>query len=456
MKHINFIKLIIPVVILFSITACDKQLNIEPIGSILKVDALQTEEDLKALLNSCYTVLASDKLYGGRLQIMNELLSDEIDGQLLSGDYGEIFQRKTSIFGDFKNQFYAEPYISIYRANNVLENLSLASTDKDNIEGQAKFIRAICHFELVRLFAQPYGFTSDNSHPGIPLRLESKPSGAVRASVKEVYEQIIKDLKEAELLLADANGNLPTKWSAKGMLARVYFQMNNFVEAYSYANQVITSNKFQFQSDLSKRFSLNGSSESVFLLVYESGNSRFGALRGDFRSDVNLPTLKISQSSYNAANANTTDARKAWYNNTKYADNIVINKYNLDKFQLPVLHLTELKLIRAESAGELNQNIPTAVSDLNDIRQRAYGSSVTPLSASSSAALVVSTARSERQLEMVAEGDRVQQLKRIGAKGENIQIRNAPWNCPGMILQFSQGEISNSPNFLKNPEGGCN
>ena len=191
-------------------------------------------------------------------------------------------------------------------------------------------------------------------------------------------------------------------------------------------------------------------------MVYESGNSRFGALRGDFRSDINLPTLRISQSSYNAANASSVDARKSWYNNTKYPGNIVINKYNLDKFQLPVLHLTELKLIRAESAGELNQNIAIAVSDLNNIRQRAYGSSFSPMGVGVSAALIISTARSERQLEMVAEGDRVQQLKRIGAKGENIQIRNAPWNCPGMILQFSQGEISNSPDFLKNPEGGCN
>ncbi|MBC7915085.1 MAG: RagB/SusD family nutrient uptake outer membrane protein [Pyrinomonadaceae bacterium] len=232
--------------------------------------------------------------------------------------------------------------------------------------------------------------------------------------------------------------------------------MNNFTEAYNYSNQVISSNKFVFDTDLTKRYSLNGSTEAVFFLVNETGNTRFGALRGDFRSDNNLPTLKISQSSYNVGNVNSNDARKAWYNNTKYPGSIVINKYNLDKFQMPVLHLTELKLIRSESAGELNQNIAVAVSDLNQIRLRAYGSSATPLGINSSAALVISTARMERQLEMVAEGDRLQQLKRIGAKSETSQIRNSPWNCPGMVLQFPQGEISNSPDFLKNPEGGCN
>jgi hypothetical protein len=49
----------------------------------------------------------------------------------------------------------------------------------------------------------------------------------------------------------------------------------------------------------------------------------------------------------------------------------------------------------------------------------------------------------------------MEQLKRRGAKGENIIIRGAPWNCPGMALQFPNGEFT-SALFTGNPEGGCN
>ena len=63
----------------------------------------------------------------------------------------------------------------IYRCNVLLENMDLvtdlSAEQKARTTAEAKFLRAIGHFELVRMFANPYGFTGDNSHDGIPLRL---------------------------------------------------------------------------------------------------------------------------------------------------------------------------------------------------------------------------------------------------------------------------------------------
>lgn len=455
----KFKRYILFTAVLLGVTAvsCNKVLDLEPKGVTLSDDALKNEEDLKNLLNSCYTVIASDNFYGGRVQVLNELLADQLDGGLLTGDFGEIYGRKTSIFGDYKNNYYREPYIAVYRANTVLANIGLASgTAKENIEGQAKFIRALCEFEIVKLFAQPYGYTADNSHLGVPIKLDPQPSNSVRASVQQVYDQILKDLQEAEVLLPDVNGNYPTKWSAKGLLARVYFQMNNFAKAYEYADQVIESGKFTFDSDYSKRYSEQGTPEAVYKLVNEVSKNRFNEIRTQFKSDVSIPTLKIDPTFAATATSDPNDVRKAWYDKTTYSGWVVITKYNKNAFQMPVILLTELKLVRAESAGELNDpaKLTKGISDLNDILNRAYaGTRSIPVN--SAASLVISTAREQRGYELVAEGDRLSQIKRIGASGENIVTRNAPWNCPGMVLQFPQGEIANSSGFEKNPEGGC-
>lgn len=439
-------------------TSCDSFLDLRPEGEILTEDALRSEADLLQLLNSCYTVLGSGRMYGGRVQIFSELLGDNIDGSTLTGDFGSVYDRRTSIFGQFKNDFYNEPYIAIYRANTTLENLGVAASQatRDRIEGESKFIRAISHFEVVRYFAQPYGYTPDNSHLGVPLRISSTPTASVRATVKEVYDQIVADLLDAERLLPEQNGVYPTRWSAKAILSRVYFQMNDFANAYKYADEVIRSNRFPFDADFSRRFSVGGTPEAVFKLVSDDVNTnRASALIGEFRSDIALPNLRVSAQIFSLGTSNPNDRRRAWYDNVTYSPNIVTTKYNgKDFFDMPVIHITELKLTRAESAAELGTNLNVAIQDLNDIMGRAYGGTrvVAP---NTPAGVILATVREERRLELFAEGDRGQQLKRMGARGENIIVRGAPWNCPGAVLQFPQGEMSTSPNFQRNPEGGC-
>lgn len=441
-------------VLLLGFASCKKYLTAPPIEAITKGEALKDEAGVVAVMNGAYKLL-NDNVLGGKYQVISELMGDNIQGNLLTGDFGEFYNRKSSIFGDYKKNFYLDVYQSAYRANTVLENLAVTAGSRDNLEGQALFVRALAHFIAVRLFAQPYGYTSNNDHLGVPLKLTTEIKPGVRATVKEVYDQIIADLKVAETRLPDDNGGYATKWAAKALLARVYFSMNDFTNAYLYSNQVITSNKFVFETDYSKRFSLGLSTEAIFLMVnapntYDAG----GELRGQFKSDFNLPTLRFTPATYVLVN-NSSDIRKAWFNVVKYPGEIPTTKYNKDSFSVPVLHLTEMKLIRTESAAELNTNLPIAVGDINDILNRAYGGSRN-IPVTSSAALIKTNVRLQRSIELIAEGDRVYEIKRIGARGENIDRRGAVWNCPGLVLQFPQEEISSNTSFIRNPEGGCN
>jgi tetratricopeptide (TPR) repeat protein len=444
-----------------SLAACNKFLERPPEGQLTEVEALKDEASIESFLNGVYTYIGDDDFMGGRVQIVSELLGDQYSGDKFTGDYAEIYGRRNSIFGGTRDALYLKGYRIINSSNLVLQNLDKTSAKRATLEGRAKLFRALAHFELVRLFAQPYGYTANNTHPGIPVKLVPDPVSVLRSSVKEVYDQVLSDLKSAESLLPDEDGINVNKWVAKGYLAKVYFQMNQFADAYNYADQVIKSNKYQLDAAYGSRFALGTTKEAVFKIVSKNpGYQPGGELRTRFRSDNQVPILFFTQEFYNRATSNPADARRAWYSNTLQQGFLVLTKYNRDNFDIPILHLTEIKLIRAEAGAEIAATNPTAlvtaINDINDILTRAYGSTSRNLPANASAGLVISTTRSERELELVGEGNRVHEIKRIGVRnGINVDRRGAPWNCNGMILQFPKGEQDANAAFQLNPEGGC-
>ncbi|ULQ55288.1 RagB/SusD family nutrient uptake outer membrane protein [Flavihumibacter rivuli] len=444
--------------------SCSKYLDRPPQGQILEEEALKDEAGLQRVVNGAYITLGSETFYGGRTVVISELLSDELDGTLLTEDFGEIYGRRTSIFGAYKNDFYSNSYRIVANMNKVLANLDKASAAKDQIEGEAKFIRAMVHFELVRLYAQPYGFTPDNSHLGVPVRISSDVNIANRASVQEVYNQIIADLNDAAAKLSSGATTVASKDAANALLAKVYFQMNKFAEAYAAANDALSGAKpYQFvKSDtaFTTRFSVGKNKEAILLISAQQNNpqgSLGNGLRDQFRSDTRRPTLFVNNETFNKV-ANTGDKRAIFVSNTLQAGINVITKYNSDVFELPVLHVTELKLIRAEAgAAAGGAALATAIQDVNDILERAYGNTSRNLPTNAAAADVIRVAREQRFIEMVGEGNRIQEIKRIGAlTGQNVDGRGARWNCPGLAIQFPQGEMASNTEFVRNPEGGCN
>ena len=126
-------------------------------------------------------------------------------------------------------------------------------------------------------------------------------------------------------------------------------------------------------------------------------------------------------------------------------------------FNVPLIHLTQMMLIRAECYGELEQNKDLAIADINAIRNRAGITSDVYMLDPSAATYddVVNAARNEYRKETLGMGLWVEQLQRRGAMGEDITIRGAAWDCPGMALQVSASE-GNVAGFEFNEVGGCN
>lgn len=460
MKNILFILSIVISSLLIS--SCEKALEFkrEPEDATLLTDALQTPEDMQQLLISCYDVTTN--AYYGRQQRLAELLGDNLAAPNSNDDLNEVYIRNTIFFNGTISNFYQEPYIAIYRINILLENFylidGLTNEDRTRIEAEARFLRALNHFEVVNLFAQPYDANSNNQHLGIVLKESSSFDPQPRASVAAVYESILSDLNFAKNNLPESNGVFANKAAAYAMLARVYFQMNNFQEAVNHVNYVANGG-YSIGAEID-RWMNEAASENILTLYVQEADGRSNDF-GSFRPTNEIPTLVASVEYYEQLYgsgdlANPTDVRKDWFEFRQIgsADPFyAIYKFDADFFSIPYLHLTELLLIRAESLAELGTDLGTAVDDINQIRTRG---GIGLIGADSTPDQIKAFAQHERKKEMIGEGRWVFDQKRRGTLGDlpNNEVRGVPYNCNGMILQFPIAE--NTEVFEMNPAGGCN
>ena len=458
------------VMIVVGTTSCERILDFKAnTDSQIPADsAILNIEDAEQLLVSVYDVAAN--AFSGRFQNIPEVMSDNMADPLgLNGEYAQIYRWTSSFFNGSFGGEYRDAYISIYRANTLLEevaNLEGATPESvKRISAEAKFIRALCHYQVVRIWAMPYGYTADNSHLGIPLKLSADQTPQMRATVAQVYAAIEQDLLDAELDLPTSNGIFANQMSAKALLAKVYLEMGDFTKAKTKASGVINSGTYSLEQDLTKRFNdhVNDNLPAEFIFTLVSTNEigasgpivdeRGQGFVGNYRSDDpnSNPALKASIDLYVAATSDTSDLRgQLWYDVRSAGtpdENYVISKFDASFIDVPLLHLTDMYLTYAECNVRLNGDSDgSGLSMVNALRQRAGLSDLTGLS--------LVSVMNERRLELSAEGDRLFQLKREGVLGEIQKIRGVDWDCPGMILQFPNFE-GTAQGFIYNEEGNC-
>lgn len=461
-------KIYITFVVIFGLlfTACEKMLEIDPTGSevVLEGDALKSESDIEELLNSAYDALLG--IYGGTYQRSSDLLGDDLTFKPgVTSNLVNIYNRFSTVYFT-DHDTYSNSYICIMRVNTVLENIGeipMTENRKKEIKAECYFIRAICHFALVRLYAQPYGYSVDNSHNGIVLKKNTKIELLARNTVEEVYQSIEDDLKIAENDLSDSKTDfaVATTWAAKAFLAQMYFQKHDYENAFLKSNDVLLNSGLALDNSLSRRFlSANDtvdskiytpSTEVLFKLVSTPGRNKIaGRYFDEYKADdSNIPNIRIHPDVYrNVIAVNQKDPRiSLWYktfNLNQDNEYTACIKYNKSFKNIPLAFITEQKFIRAESALlKQGKDIETAITDLNEIRIRAFGDEHENVSSTISNEVLLNAIRKEKRIELVCEGFRTQDIKRRGAGGEeNIMVRGVFWNYPGMVLQFTASEAN--------------
>ncbi|MBK8484661.1 MAG: RagB/SusD family nutrient uptake outer membrane protein [Saprospiraceae bacterium] len=446
-------------IFLLSTISCDDSFIEAKLNSAIDINQfLKSPVEFQQLLNSSYDALSYGNVYGGQIQLMSELMSDGVDGDYLTNnDWRALFTWTSDIFLAPTRTLMYDGYKAIARANLVLENLNIVpgldDANKKRMEGEALFIRALMHFELVRYYGQPYGYTADNSHPGIPLRTSFGQAIADRATVAAVYNQCIADAEKSESLLPLTNGVYANQFSVKAFLAKLYFQQNNFIKAKEYAEQVINSSGAILDNLPNNKFGYGDSKEILFGLVstdYSNDNANISIQKDYFSLTKTIPDI-IPANAISLAVSGSGDIRAFWFE--KKGNYLICTKFNTSNTAIytnPVIHLSELYLILAESLAETGTD---GLTYLNAIRKRA---GLTELKGSSTSQQI-EECRVQRRAEFYFENNRLHELKRIAVRGsKDLLIRNlARWDCPGLVCQFPDNELKGNPDLKPNPTAKC-
>lgn len=421
--------------------SCDDNLEIDPEQSIDGSQALNSEQNIAALLLGVYEEAGQGVSFGGDIQIMADLLgaSDQISwfGTFLAPR--QLIQKSLLVDNTFVRDTWFNNYETINQTNLIIDNLDvITSSDayRAQIEGEAKFLRAMSYFELVRLWGLPYEAGTTNSQPGVPLRLigyedYSQPLPAERASVEEIYAQVLSDLEDAYTNLPASNDIFADRYAAQALRARVYLQMQNYAAARDAANDVIENSGASLTGSFSDAFN-NDADSSEDLFDFQVTNQT---------GDSDLITFYASQDNggrggdivlnpaYFALFPDADDERANFTYIGDYGDNLT-GKYTNQFANIAIFRLAEMYLIRAE--GNIIENTAvgqTPAEDVNLLRLRAGAETV-------SAPLTQEDILLERQLELAFEGFLLHDLKRT-----QNDIDGLPYNDPSLVLPIPQNEM---------------
>jgi len=455
------------------LTACDKKLDLTPQQSVDAETALNTEQKVTSGVVGMYAKLVNPALYGTNLLLLPDLMGGDgyVNWQGTFQSYREIIRRNTltSVNAEAERT-WRRAYEAINQANLVIQALPvvIAPGLADQYRGEALFIRGAMHFELVRLYAQQYRVGGNNSQPGVPItltpanNLEQASTMTPRATVEEVYTQVIADLTEAASLLPTDNNNRATSFAAKALLARVYLQQGNYTQALRRANEVITETSATkgLNATLASVFTNKNSAESLFEIQQNDQNNAgttndgmatfYASIPGVGRADVQV--LGSFTSLYEDFDVRGTDSLNAastrkliYLGDGSRPGRLRSGKWRTFSQNIPVLRLGEQYLIRAEAAFRTG-NLSTALADINRIRTR---SGATPLTANG---LTLNAILLERQRELAFEGFRIHDLKRTGT---DIIIpgdmpTTLPITSPRLLLPIPQREINVNSSLTQN------
>ncbi|HKJ43627.1 MAG TPA: RagB/SusD family nutrient uptake outer membrane protein [Sunxiuqinia sp.] len=262
--------------ILLLVSSCSKDfLDVPPKSFVSSAEFYATKDNFTQALNGAYQSLHGVYHYA---YVMGEMRSDNTHYYYKENDRGRQNVEREDIDGfvsDPINQYsggkYNDCYEGISRTNVILDRIQGATFDdaaKNEIIGEAKFLRAFYYFELVQYFG------------GVPLYIHEvtkmSETALPRSTKEEVYNQIIEDAKDAaaKLPAVQSDKGRVTKGSANTLLGYVYMTLKNYSEAQTHLQAVVSSGTYSLLSDYASIFDPKNknNAESIFEVQYHQGN----------------------------------------------------------------------------------------------------------------------------------------------------------------------------------------
>ncbi len=449
----NYIKIqSIATVLGFSLLliACGDRLNIEPDNSLGSGQALSSSSDVTALLVGAYDVLGDGDVYGGNLLRDGELLggADEVfwDGTFVAP--GEIYNKRILVNNGQVELTWIEAYEAINITNTVLANLGVVEEDEQaRVEGEARFIRGTLYFELVRLYGRAWNDGDPAANLGVPIVLEpttviNDESFVTRATVAQVYEQVLTDLETAADLLPPSNGFFATEYAAQGMLSRVYLMQGRYPEAAAAANAVITSGAFQLNANYADAFANETNTVEDIFAMQVTSQDGINQMNNFFAPPSNLGRGDIYMLEPHLELYEEGDERLAFFYFDEDQEQTYTGKWTEQFGNVNIIRLAEMYLTRAEANFRAGTTVgATPLADINTIRTRA---GLEPLTE-----VTLDIILRERHLELAFEGHRIHDLKRTGRP-----VGEFPFDSPKLIYPIPQREIDANPELQDQQNAG--
>lgn len=466
--------LLFVLVVLFA--GCDSILKEEPKTFLSEEAVFSNEAGVDAATKGIYASLRSFSYYDRWFTAMVEMHADYVNGRGSQAPVGQ-YQLNAQNIGRI-GSMYGAIYESINRANSVIEGVPDIDMDpnlKNQFVGEARFLRALGYFNLVRLFW------------GVPLRTKPTKGFAdvdlLRASEDEVYSLIIEDLQFAENNLPNSydqsNHGRATKWAAKSLLADVFLTRERWSDAAAKAKEIMDSGEFSLvrvsssEDFHTKMFGPGVTSypEEIFSIQYTpsipagwlgwlhkpaAGYSSGGVfawwgeldafIGQDEWATEDSPDLRRNNSLYHGQDTVHLDAEIS----------MLFSKFRGspgdEGVDMPIMRYAEPILIFAEAESQAKGG-PTAEAyeAVNMIRRRAYGkdpNSADPGGADLSTGLSAEAFRDsvllERAKEFIMERKRWFDLLRTDTALEIIQGLGKPITEKNLKWPIAQEEIDNN------------
>ena len=245
------------------------------------------QESSATIMDGCYSLLKDEVEYLGwpsgntfcrHYFQMAEFPADNI---CLSGKTTDpLFQATTYTMTDNLQNvgtLWMLGYKIIYMTNTLIESLDENKSEDKQILGEAYFMRALMHLNMVTLYAKPYSF--GRSEKGVPLVTASQAKDIKRNTVGEVYDQIVADLQKASKLMGNSRGNAgyASRDAAMGLLSRVYLYMENYDECINTVNEMLdgADPAGKLDANLATYFAnAKTSKETLFCIAHEMNEDK--------------------------------------------------------------------------------------------------------------------------------------------------------------------------------------
>lgn len=403
-----------------------------------------TVADFKAIINrdimnSAYcslSLIGSDEFYVASEQ------------ELTAGAGSALYEKNAYLWADeiFESeQNYPDwnlAYERIMYANLALdiENISPKATEREDYEHvriAARFHRAWNLYQLAQAFCKVYTKETAGTDLGIPIRLDYDVSVKYgRSTVQAVYDQILKDLNDAEAIQLNNDNSIymPGKMAVQALLSRVYLQIGDYEKAMYYAGKVLEKknilvdyNKLsgQINDEFSSYFQRYGQNNPA--IIYYSGTGIGGVMW----------VSRINSAAWLTDSFENGDLRDNFYffkrpDGTKVFIGSYCGEGGTTLFT--GLSVEEMLLIRAECAARL-ELFETAARDLNKIRENRFDNKNY---------IAVENMQKDQLLTMILK-ERIKELYMRGSRWEDSRRLNREGEFPVTFERKLEGKIYRLP-----------